>query len=386
MSHINKILITFILLFSANVALSQILIPEKVKYGIVIDHYSGGILAEKNADQKISPASLTKIMTAVVVFDLLKNKKISLKDQFSVSKKAVEATRHGESKMFLMFNDKVSVDDLLKGLIIVSGVDAAIVLTEGISGNEESFIKLMNQKAKEIGMNNTNFDNSSGTYSKNNYSTVRDIAILSSYLINNYPKYYGYFSQKEFTWNKTGGEPIKQENRNTLLFSDDQIDGVKTGHLSDSKFSISVTKKIKNRRIIAVISGLPTMAARAESARIILNTSINKTELFKLPYNKDFFSIKIWNGSSSSLFAKGRNDDGIFYNLSKNTKKPKITAEIEYDYPLEVPIKKNQRIGIINIYNKKQLIHSEELFAAKDIGGQNIFFRGLQNINYYLWH
>ena len=366
-------------------AYSQIIIPDKVKQGIVVDHSSGAVLAEKNADQKISPASMTKIMTAVVVFDQLKNKKIKLTDQFIVSKKAWNATKTGESTMFLVPGDKVSIEDLLRGLIIVSGVDASIVLAEGISGTEEQFANLMNAKAKQINMVNTNFSNSSGTFGQDNYSTVRDIALLSSYLINNYSQYYKYFKEKDFAWARTGGNAVKQENRNVLLSMDEGVDGIKTGHLKDSKYSIAVTKKKDNRRIIAVISGLPTMSSRAESSKLLLNSAFNKIDLIKISYDKDKFRIKIWNGSSSYLEVKGANKDGIFVNLPKNLKNPKIRMEFEYEYPLQLPIKKFEKVAVLRIYNNKELIDTEDLFAQKEITDKNIFFKGIQNINHYLW-
>ena len=381
----NFFLSIFILLNLNSVSYSQINIPDKVKQGIVIDHSSGAVLAEKNSDQKISPASMTKIMTAVIVFDQLKSKKIKLTDQFTVSKKAREATKSGESTMFLVPGDKVSIEDLLRGLIIVSGVDASIVLAEGIAGTEEQFVNLMNEKAKEIKMINTNFSNSSGTFSQTNYSTVRDIALLSSYLINNYIQYYKYFKEKDFAWARTGGNPVKQENRNVLLSMDEGVDGIKTGHLKDSKYSIAVTKKKDNRRIIAVISGLPTMSSRAESSKLLLNSAFNKIDLVKIPYDKDKFRIKIWNGSSSYLDVRGANKDGIFINLPKNLKNPKIKMELEYEYPLQVPIKKFEKVAVLRIYNNKQLIESEDLFAQKDIVEKNIFFKGIQNINHYIW-
>lgn len=364
---------------------SQIIIPDKVKQGIVVDHTSGAVLAEKNADQKISPASMTKIMTAVVVFDQLKNKKIKLTDQFTVSNKARNATRSGESTMFLVPGDKVSIEDLLRGVIVVSGVDASIVLAEGISATEEQFAILMNEKAKQINMVNTNFSNSSGTFSQDNYSTVRDIALLSSYLINNYSQYYKYFKEKDFVWTRTGGNPVKQENRNVLLSLDEGVDGIKTGHLKDSKYSIAVTKKKDNRRIIAVISGLPTMSSRAESSKLLLNGAFNKIDLFKISYDKDKFRIKIWNGSSSYLDVRGANKDGIFINMPKNLKNPKIRMELEYEYPLQLPIKKSEKVAVLRVYNNKELIDAVDLFAQKDITDKNIFFKGIQNINHYLW-
>ena len=371
-------------LFCSN-TFSQITIPDKVKQGIVIDHSSGAVLVEKNADQKISPASMTKIMTAVVVFDQLKNKKIKLTDQFTVSKKARDAIKSGESTMFLVPGDKVTIEDLLRGLIIVSGVDASIVLAEGISGTEEQFVNLMNDKAKEINMTNTNFSNSSGTFSPNNYSTVRDIALLSSYLINNYPQYYKYFKEKDFAWARTGGNPVKQENRNVLLSMDEEVDGIKTGHLKDSKYSIAVTKKRDKRRIIVVVSGLPTMSSRAESSKLLLNSAFNKIDLVKISYDSDKFRIKIWNGSSSYLDVKSLNKDGIFVNLPKNLKNPKIRMELEYEYPLQLPIKKFEKVAVLRIFNNKELIDTKDLYAQKDITNKNIFFKGIQNINYYLW-
>ena len=224
-----------------------------------------------------------------------------------------------------------------------------------------------------------NFSNSSGTYSPDNYSTVRDIALLSSYLINNYPQYYKYFKEKDFLWTRTGGNPIKQENRNTLLFTDQEVDGIKTGHLKDSKYSIAVTKKKDNRRIIVVISGLPTMSSRAESSRLLLNNSLSKIDLFKIPYDKDKFKIKIWNGSSNYLDVRGTNKDAIFINLPKNLKNPKIRTELVYEYPLQIPIKKFEKVAVLKIYNNKDLIDTQDLFAQKDITNKNIFFKGIQN-------
>ena len=373
----------FCLIFFSASAFSQIIIPDKIKQGIVVDYLSGAVLAEKNSDQKISPASMTKIMTAIIVFDQLKKKKIKLTDQFTVSKNAKNATRSGESSMFLVPGDKVTVEELIRGLIVVSGVDASIVLAEGIAGSEEQFVNLMNEKAKVINMVNTKFSNSSGTFGQDNYSTVRDIALLSSYLISNYSQYYKYFKEKDFVWVRTGGNPIKQENRNQLLFTDEDVDGIKTGHLKDSKYSIAVTKKKDNRRIIVVISGLPTMSSRAESSRFLLNNSLNKIDLYKIPYDKDKFKVKIWNGSSNFLDVRGANKDAIFINLPKNVKNPKIRMELLYEYPLQVPIKKFEKVAVLKIYNNKDLIDTQDLFAQKDITNKNIFLKGIQNIIHY---
>ena len=173
---------------------------------------------------------MTKIMTSIIAFDLLKNNELNLNDNFLISENAWRLSKSGYSSMFIMVGDEVSVEDLLRGIIVVSGNDACVALAEGIAGSEEEFAIMMTEKAKEIGMNNTNFSNSSGINDPDNYSTVRDIMIMSNYLIKNYPDYYTYFAEKKFTWDRTGGDPITQGNRNPLLYKNIGADGVKTGY------------------------------------------------------------------------------------------------------------------------------------------------------------
>ena len=212
----NKIFIIFILLFSLSTKLLSN--PNiKARTGILFDYHSNEILYELDPDAQIYPASMTKIMTSIVAFDLLKENKLSLDDKFSVSENAWRLSQAGYSSMFIMINDQVSVENLLKGIIIASGNDACVALAEGIAGSEENFAQMMNEKAGEIGMTSTTFTNSSGINDPDNVSTVRDIAIMSQYLIQNYPIYYELFAEKTFTWDRTGGEPLKQGNRNPLL-------------------------------------------------------------------------------------------------------------------------------------------------------------------------
>ena len=184
---------------------------------ILTDYHSDEILFESDPDAQIYPASMTKIMTSIIAFDLLKKNQISLDDMFVVSENAWRLSQSGYSSMFIMVNDQVSVEDLLKGIIIASGNDACVALAEGIAGSEENFAEMMNEKASEIGMSSTNFTNSSGINDPDNISTVRDIALMSKYLIKNYPDYYEIFKEKNFTWDRTGGDPIKQGNRNFTL-------------------------------------------------------------------------------------------------------------------------------------------------------------------------
>ena len=230
----------------------------QARTGILIDYHSDEILFELDPDSQIYPASMTKIMTAIVAFDLLKKNNISLDDKFTISENAWRLSQAGYSSMFIMINDQVSVENLLKGIIIASGNDACIALAEGIAGSEENFADMMNEKAGEIGMTSTNFTNSSGINDPDNISTVRDIALMSKYLIKNYPIFYELFAEKTFTWDRTGGEPIKQGNRNPLLYKNVGVDGVKTGYLAVEKYSLASSMIKKDRRIISVASGFET--------------------------------------------------------------------------------------------------------------------------------
>ncbi len=246
---IKKFFYPFIILFNLFlVNFAYATFDIKASTAILQDYSSGKILFEKDADREIYPASMTKIMTSIIAFELIEKGDLSLDDKFIVSENAWRLSQSGYSSMFIMVNDEVSVEDLLKGIIIASGNDACVALAEGIAGSEEQFAMLMTSKAKEIGMVNTNFSNASGINDPDNYSTVRDILIMSKYLIKNYPKYYEYYKDKEFTWDRTGGDPITQGNRNPLLYKNMGVDGIKTGYLAVERYSLasSIKKKIED--------------------------------------------------------------------------------------------------------------------------------------------
>mgnify|MGYP001356503598 CR=1 FL=1 len=215
----------------------------KARTAILQDYHSGEILYEKEPDISIYPASMTKIMTAIIAFDLIKSGDLNLDEKFIISERAWRLSTSGYSSMFIMVGDEVSVENLLKGIIVASGNDACVALAEGIAGTEDEFAISMTAKAKELGMDNTNFSNSSGINSPDNLSTVRDIMIMSRYLIKNYPKFYEYFKEKEFTWDRTGGDPITQGNRNPLLYKNMGADGIKTGYLAVEKYSLASSIK-----------------------------------------------------------------------------------------------------------------------------------------------
>ncbi len=269
----------------------------QARTAILQDYLSGEILYEKDADRKIFPASMTKIMTAIVAFDLLKSGEINLDDKFIVSENAWRLSQAGYSSMFIMVGDEISVEDLLRGIIVSSGNDACIALAEGIAGTEEEFSIIMTEKAYEIGMENTNFSNSSGINSPNNISTVRDIMIMSNYLIRTYPDYYNYFKETEFTWDRTGGDPITQGNRNPLLYKNIGADGIKTGYLSYEKYSLASSIKRNDRRLIAVGSGFKSKNSRSKESLKLLTYGLTKFDTIEIAKNNEIFQeLDVWHG------------------------------------------------------------------------------------------
>ena len=340
----NKIFIIFILLFSLSTKLLSN--PNiKARTGILFDYHSNEILYELDPDAQIYPASMTKIMTSIVAFDLLKENKLSLDDKFSVSENAWRLSQAGYSSMFIMINDQVSVENLLKGIIIASGNDACVALAEGIAGSEENFAQMMNEKAGEIGMTSTTFTNSSGINDPDNVSTVRDIAIMSQYLIQNYPIYYELFAEKTFTWDRTGGEPIKQGNRNPLLYKNVGVDGVKTGYLAVEKYSLASSMKKNDRRLIAVASGFDTKSLRSTQSLKLLNWGFRNTNTFEISKkNETIFELDTWLGIKNKVKATTKED----YYVTINKKDIRhLNVTLEYSGPIKAPIDQNTEIAKI---------------------------------------
>ena len=299
-----KLLINFfvILVFSLINQNSYSSIEIDATYVILQDHKSGKILYEKEADGKIYPASMTKIMTAIIAFDLLKKGETSLDEMITISENAWRMSQSGYSSMFIMLNDQVSVEDLLKGIIIVSGNDACIALAEGLSGTEQDFVVLMNEKAEELGLVNTNFNNSSGINDVNNYSTVKDILIMSQYMIQNYPEYYSYFKDTTFTWDRTGGDPITQGNRNPLLYKNIGADGIKTGFLTVEKYSLASSIKVGERRLTAVASGFETKNSRSRESIKLLNWGLKKFDTIQVAKSSEVMtSLNVWLGKKAKV-------------------------------------------------------------------------------------
>jgi len=378
-----KALLSFVLSFLVITNISYAKFNINARTAILQDYLSGEILYEKNSDERIFPASMTKIMTSIIAFDLLKSGEITLDEKFIVSENAWRLSSSGYSSMFIMVGDEVSVEDLLLGIIVASGNDACVALAEGIAGTEDEFALLMTEKAQEIGMENTNFSNSSGINDDNNYSTVRDILIMSTYLIKEHPKYYEWFAEKEFTWNRTGGDPITQGNRNPLLYKNIGADGIKTGYLAVEKYSLASSINRKGRRLIAVGSGFETKTSRSRESSRLLTYGLTNFDLVEInKANKPIDKVEVWLGKQSYVDVHVDTD---IYKTIKKAKKRLLKISLKYDGPIEAPIKKNQKIGTYRVVYDQELIGEYDLLASNDVQKVNIFTRLIKSLNYLIW-
>tara|TARA_B100000579_G_scaffold436435_1_gene462376 strand:+ start:1870 stop:3018 length:1149 start_codon:yes stop_codon:yes gene_type:complete len=373
--------LTFLILFIFTSSLSST--PKiDVKSAILLDYNSDAVLFEIDPDVHIYPASMTKIMTTIIAFDLLKQGKINLDDETVVSENAWRLSQKGFSSMFIMINDTVTIEELLRGIIVVSGNDACVALAEAIAGSEENFADLMNEKAQEIGLTNTNFSNSSGINDPQNYSTVRDIAIMSKYLILNFPKYYEYFDETEFTWERTGGDPITQGNRNPLLYKRIGADGIKTGYLDSEKYSLAASVIGEERRLISVISGFQTKKSRSNDSLKVISWALRNTNTYKIAEkDKPDFSFDVWLGKKNN--ANGYVKENLFITIKKNQLKD-LKVTLNYDGPLKAPILKDQQIGelIIQTSDEKKSI---PVYSSEKIKKVNFIKSLFLSFNYMIW-
>ena len=382
---LNKMIkIKFFLLFIF-FSFSSVLIASPkidVKSAILMDYNSGKILYEIEPDVHIYPASMTKIMTSIIAFDLLKQGKIKLDDETVISENAWRLSQKGFSSMFIMINDTVTIEELLRGIIVVSGNDACVALAEAIAGSEENFAEIMNEKSKEIGLENTNWSNSSGINDPQNYSTVRDIAIMSKYLISNYPVYYEYFKETEFTWDRTGGDPIKQGNRNPLLYKRIGADGIKTGYLDSEKYSLAASVIGEERRLISVISGFQTKKARSNDSLKLISWGLRNTNTYKIA-EKDspVFDLDVWLGKIEKV--KGYVKEDLYITINKNELKD-LKVSLMYSGPLKAPIAKDDKIGnlVIQTSNEKRNI---EVYSSEKIKKVNFIKSLFLSFNYMIW-
>ncbi len=362
----NLMLLVFALMsFNVAQAAKPMPAPPEVaaKNYLLIDFASGKVLAEKNADKQIEPASITKLMTAYVVYRELDEDRLSMDDIVVISEKA---WRMGGSRMYLEVNSKVSVHDLLKGLIIQSGNDASVALAEHVAGTEGAFVQLMNQYAVELGMDNTNFVNSTGWPDKKHLTTARDIAILTAAVIREFPEHYSWYAEKEYTYND-----IKQYNRNKLLWSDNSVDGLKTGHTDSAGYCLVSSALREEMRIISVVLGTKSKKARASVSQAILNYGFRFYESHTLYDAGEVMSRpRIWKGEFENLTV-GLAED-LVVTIPRGAY-DKLDATMDIDKNIEAPISKGQPIGVVKISLEDEVLESIPLVALETVNEGNLF-------------
>tara|TARA_Y100001936_G_C16061651_1_gene664456 strand:+ start:503 stop:1636 length:1134 start_codon:yes stop_codon:yes gene_type:complete len=345
-------------------------IDTDAKMAVVIDADTGKVLFEKNKDKKTYPASMTKIMTTLIVFEKLSNGTLALDDKFLVSERAWKE-REGSS-MFVEVDKEIRVEDLLRGIIVQSGNDACIVIAENIAGTEEAFAQIMTNKGVEIGLSNTNFTNSTGMHNPKNYSTAHDIAKLSQYLINEYPEYYHLFSETEFEWSG-----IKQKNRNPLLYKNIGADGLKTGHLSKSGYGLAASAIQNGRRIISVTNGFETKQKRSQGSSRLITWAFREFDNIKLyDKNSEVGQISIKGSSKNESSVSTLND--ILITVAKSKKDAMSYRIIPID--IVAPVKSGEIAAQLEVIVPKEDPIYFDLVATNDVKKTNFIMRFINMI------
>ena len=357
-------------------SISQLLdIKSPAKQVIIYDHEADEVLFEKNADQIMKPASMAKVMTAYIIFDKLKDQSLQMSDTFLVSNRA---WRMGGSRSFLELNTNVSIKDLLLGLIVQSGNDAAVVLAEGISGGEEAFAREMNRYAKILGMNNTYFTNATGWPHPDLKTTSRDLIILTRNIINNFPKLYELFNEKIFTYNN-----IKQSNRNPLLYSMNGADGLKTGHTNESGYGLIGSVKKNNRRVSIVINGLNSKKKRTFESKRLFNIVFRETALLSLFNDKKSLArANIWLGKQPQVDLVA---EKAFKKIISPLELNKTKIKIQWKDPISAPIAKGDKVGDIFIDIPGKELIKQNIVSSQNIDTMSTFMKAKSILMYLLY-
>ncbi|MGN6518962.1 MAG: D-alanyl-D-alanine carboxypeptidase family protein [Dokdonella sp.] len=341
------------------------------KSWVLMDYASGQVLAESNMDQRVAPASITKVMTSYVVSAEMAQGKIHLDDQVFISERAWRSGGAGTdgSTSFLQLNSKVALKDLLYGMIIQSGNDAAIALAEHTAGSEETFAQLMNQYAAKIGMTGTHYVDASGLPNPDHYTTAHDVALLSRALIHDFPEEYKIYAIKDFEWNG-----IKQHNRNTLLWRDETVDGIKTGHTSEAGFCLATSAKRGEQRLIAVVMGAPSEKQRADDNQELLNYGFRFFETKKLyAANAPLATPELWKGAVATLPLGVAEDVLVTFPHGRYNE---LKASLEMPSRLVAPIGKGQQVGTLRVQLDDKVLAQRPLIAL-DEGAEGGFFKRL---------
>ncbi len=346
---------------------------------VLMDHQSGNVLAEMKSDERMEPASITKLMTAYIVYKALKSGKINLTDQVTISEKA---WRTPGSKMFVKVGTQVPVEDLLMGMVVQSGNDATVALAEHVAGSEETFAKLMNQEAERLGMKNSHFTNTPGLPDPNHYMSARDIAILTRALIQDFPDQYARYSVRSFKYNN-----IEQQNRNRLLLTDSSVDGVKTGHTETAGYCLVSSAKRNDTRLIGVVLGAQKEKERFQASQALLNYGFSFFESRKLyDANTPIVTTRIWKGQENELPL------GVTYPLYVTVPKgqaPQVSTTTTVQPKIIAPAQKDQPFGDIVIKLGDQEVSKTPLVALREVPESGWFGRMIDSILmffYFLFH
>ena len=339
----------------------------------LMDFTSGQVLAEINADQRLEPASLTKLMSAYAVFHALKDGRIKMDDQVRVS---AHARDQDGSRMFIEVGTVVSVENLVQGMIVQSGNDATVALAEHVAGSEPVFVDLMNQYAQRLGLASTHFQNSPGMPSPEHYTTARDIAVLSAALIRDYPEYYKYYSQRSFTWNK-----ITQPNRNGLLERDPTVDGLKTGHTDTAGYCLVSSAKRGDMRLVSVVMGSPNISAREDASAALLNYGFNFYQSRKLyDANATVLTIPVWKGTADTVKLGVPHD---VYAIVPRGQDSALAAAADVPEPLFAPLARNIEVGKLRVSLGDKTIGTYALHPIEDVSEAGFFSRMIDYVK--LW-
>jgi len=354
-------------------------LESRADYAMLIDAKSGVVLYEKNADARMSPASMSKLMTVLLVFEAIESGAISADEEFFVSDNAWKkgGASSGGSTMFLKARSKVAVKDLLRGVIIQSGNDACIVLAEGMAGSEENFASMMTMRAQELGMTESTFVNSTGWPHPDHKTSARDLALLAQELINKHSNYYSLFAQREFTWNK-----IRQTNRNPLLFAGIGADGLKTGHTEDSGYGLVASAEQNGRRLILVVNGLESKRERAAEGRKLMTWGFRGFQNQTLVEAGDVVaSLPVWHGSEAEVEVVPAKR---FEVVTPNGGRRKMVATMIYDKPILAPVKQGDVIGVLKVTMPGLAPQEMSLVAKQDVERGNFVSRAFSSLGYLM--
>ena len=350
-------------------------IETQARHALILEAETGAVLLDKGADERIPPASMSKIMTAYIVFGMLKEGRAALTDELPVSERA---WRLQGSKMFVPIGGRISIEDLLKGVIIQSGNDACLVLAEGLAGSEEAFVELMNQKANEIGLKDSHFVNVSGLPDPDHWMSARDLATLAVRTIRDFPEYYHYYSEMDYAFNN-----IKQGNRNPLLYKNVGADGLKTGHTEEAGYSLTASVARDNRRIILVLNGLPTMKARAQESERLIEWAFREFNDYRLfAAGEKVDDGEVWLGAEPKV-PLSVGEDFIVTLPRKARKDMKVT--VEYGRPIPAPIQKGDMVGKVVVTAPDATSAEAPLIAATSIERMNPWGRIATLAGYLVW-